>query len=81
MTLFSHFMLSHAFFYDFTQILACSSFRVRDAIAGKWRQTRYRLSEADALDRYGAGNYERLDWSREGKTGSGTAHSTPLAPK
>ena len=44
-------------------------FRVRDAITGKWRQTRYRLSEADALDRYGEGNYELLDWTREVRDG------------
>jgi len=38
-------------------------FEVRDAITGKWRQTRYRLSDAEARQRYGEGNYERLDWS------------------
>ena len=53
-------------------------FRVRDQRTGKWRQTRYRLSDAEALERFGAGNWERLDDSREVRTGSGTAHSAPL---
>jgi len=56
-------------------------FRLRDQLSGKWRQTRYRLSDADALDRFDEGNYERLDWSREVRSGGGTAHSAPLAPK
>ena len=55
-------------------------FRVRDEITGKWRQTRYRLSDGEALNRFGAGNYERLDWSREVRTGGGSVHSAPLAP-
>jgi hypothetical protein len=55
-------------------------FRVRDSISGKCRQTRYRLTENEARQRYGEGNYERLDWSREVRTGSGSVHSAPLAP-
>ena len=49
-------------------------FRVRDA--GKWRQTRYRLSDDEARLRYGGGNFERLDWTREVRIGEPGAQST-----
>ena len=49
-------------------------FRVRDA--GKWRQTRYRLSDDEARLRYGDGNYERLQWTREVRSGDLSAQST-----
>jgi hypothetical protein len=45
-------------------------FKVRDLVTGKWRQTRYRLNDDEARERYGEGNYERLDWA--GKSGSVT---------
>ena len=48
--------------------------RVRDQITGKWRQTRYRLSDDEARQRFGAGNYGRLAWSREVRSGSGAVH-------
>ena len=51
-------------------------FRVRDALTGKWRQTRYRLSDEDARVRYGEGNYERLDWTREIRIGDPGKQST-----
>ena len=44
-------------------------FKVRDLVSGKWRQTRYRLTDETARERYGEGNYERLDWSREVRDG------------
>jgi len=47
---------------------------VRDA--GKWRQTRYRLSDDEARLRYGDGNFERLDWTREVRIGEPGAQST-----
>jgi len=51
-------------------------FRIRDALTGKWRQTRYRLNDEDARARYGDGNYERLDWTREIRTGDPGGQST-----
>jgi hypothetical protein len=51
-------------------------FRVRDPLSGKWRETRYRLSDTEALVRYGDGNYERLDWTREVRSGAATGQST-----
>jgi hypothetical protein len=56
-------------------------FKVRDQISGKWRQERYRLTDETARERYGEGNYERLDWTREVRTGTGSSHSAPLARK
>jgi hypothetical protein len=44
-------------------------FRVRDAVTGKWHITRYALTEQEAEQRYGKGNYERLDWSKEVREG------------
>jgi hypothetical protein len=59
-------------------------FDVRDEITGKWRQTRYRLSDEEARVRYGDGNYERLDWTREIRDGDpgnqSTAHLLGRAP-
>lgn len=51
-------------------------FEVRDSLTGKWRQTRYRLNEDEARARYGDGNYERLDWTREVRTGDAGGQST-----
>ena len=53
----------------FSMELVLCYFRVRDQIGGKWRQTRYCMSDTEALERYGAGNYERLDYSREVRVG------------
>ena len=44
-------------------------FKVRDSLSGKWRQTRYRLNGEEARQRYGDGNYERLDWTRKIRNG------------
>jgi hypothetical protein len=44
-------------------------FRVRDPISGKWGQTRYKLTDQTARERYGEGSYERIDASREVRTG------------
>ena len=51
-------------------------FKVRDSLTGKWRQTRYRLSDDEARLRYGDGNFERLDWTREVRIGEPGAQST-----
>ena len=51
-------------------------FRVRDPLTGKWRQTRYRLNDDEARARYGDGNFERLDWTREGRSGDPSNQST-----
>jgi len=51
-------------------------FNVRDAITGKWRKTRYRLTDETARAVYGEGNYERLDWTREVRTGDAGGQST-----
>ena len=40
-------------------------FKVRDSLTGHWQQTRYRLTVAGARERFGEGNYELLEWSRE----------------
>ena len=42
---------------------------VRNPITRKWRQTRYRLTAENARERYGEGNYERIDASREVRDG------------
>ena len=44
-------------------------FRVRDPVNGKWGQTRYKVTEEIARARYGEGCYERIDASREVRTG------------
>ena len=53
-------------------------FNVRNPITRKWRQTRYRLTAENARERYGEGNFERLDWTREvrdvGPRGQSMAH-------
>jgi len=60
-------------------------FNVRDAISGKWRKTRYRLNEEEAGAVYGDGNFERLDWTREVRSGDpsnqSTSHLLGGAPK
>ncbi len=40
-------------------------FKVRDPITGKWYRTNYRLAVEEAQERYGEGNYELLEWSKE----------------
>jgi hypothetical protein len=44
-------------------------FRVRDPVNGKWGQTRYKVTEETARERFGEGCYERIDASRELRTG------------
>ena len=44
-------------------------FRVRDPVNGKWGQTRYKVTEQTARDRFGEGCYERIDASRETRMG------------
>ena len=57
------------------------AYRVRDELTRKWRVARYKMTPEHALAVYGEGNYERLDWSRETRTGGGVAHSAPLVPR
>ncbi len=45
-------------------------FRVRDPKSGKWRTTSYRMTFEEARERYGMGNYEPLEWSKETRIGS-----------
>ena len=56
--------------------LALYFFNVRDSLTGKWRKTRYRLNEEEARKRYGDGNFERLDWTREIRNGDPGKQST-----
>ena len=51
-------------------------FNVRDETTGKWRKTRYRLTDETARAVYGDGNYERLDWTREVRIGAPGVQST-----
>ena len=44
-------------------------FRVRDPISGKWGQTRYKITDQTAHERYGEGNYEPIVNTREVRTG------------
>ena len=44
-------------------------FRVRNAISGKWAQTRYKIMNQTARERYGEGNYQRIEHAREATTG------------
>ena len=44
-------------------------FRVRDPISGKWGQTRYKITDQTAQERYGEGNYERIEQTLEVRTG------------
>ena len=44
-------------------------FRVRDPISGKWGQTRYKITNQTAQERYGEGNYERIKHTREVRVG------------
>ena len=45
-------------------------FRVRDPISGKWGQTRYKITDQTAHERYGEGNYEPI--CTPGKSGLDT---------
>jgi hypothetical protein len=40
-------------------------FRVRDPISGKWGQTRYKITDQTAHERYGEGNYEPIVHTRK----------------
>ena len=44
-------------------------FRVHDPISGKWGQTRYKITDQIAQERYGEGNYERIQHTREVRNG------------
>ena len=44
-------------------------FRVRDPISGKWGQTRYKITDQTAHERYGEGNYEPIVHTREVRAG------------
>ena len=44
-------------------------FRVRDPVSGKWGQTRYKITDQTAHERYGEGNYEPIVHTREVRTG------------
>ena len=50
-------------------LLELYHFKVRDPVTGKWRTTNYRLTVEEARQRYGEGNYEVLEWSREVRAG------------
>lgn len=52
-------------------------FKVRDSNTGKWRQTRYSITLEEAKERYGDGNYEPLEWSKEIRTGHAAALEEP----
>ena len=41
------------------------TFRVRDGGTGKWRDSRHKMTLEKAGERYGPGNYEVLEWSKE----------------
>lgn len=45
-----------------------------DPRTGRWRKTRYRMSEKDALDRFGA-DVRKIEWSREVRTGDANTNS------
>jgi len=47
-------------------------FTVRNPITGKWRQTRHRSTVDAARKRYGEGNYEPVEGSREVREVEGT---------
>ena len=48
-------------------------------MSGKWGQTRYRLTEEIACERYGKGNYERIDSSLQVRTNNHSGQSaSPL---
>lgn len=48
---------------------------IRDATTGRWRKTRYRMNEQDAMQRFGT-EARKLDWSREVRDGDLDASST-----
>lgn len=48
---------------------------IRDASAGRWHKTRYRMTEQDARERFGV-DARRLDWSREVRDGDPEANYT-----
>jgi hypothetical protein len=50
-------------------------FRVLNPISGKWAQTRYKITNQTARERYGEGNYQRIEHAREAITGN--AEGTP----
>lgn len=48
---------------------------VRDAATGRWRKTRYRMTEQDARERFGA-DARKVEWSREVRDGDTYSNST-----
>jgi hypothetical protein len=46
-------------------IVTVYTFRVRDGGTGKWRDSRHKMTLEKAEDRYGPGNYEVLESSKE----------------
>lgn len=46
------------------------TFRYKEKTTGKWREARYQISIAEALERYGEGNFELLDGHTYGNSGS-----------
>lgn len=45
---------------------------IRDATTGRWRKTRYRMTEQDAVERFG-GDARKVEWSREVRSGDPSA--------
>jgi hypothetical protein len=43
-------------------------FRVRNPVTGKWAQTRHKITEQTAQERFGAESYERINATRELRT-------------
>ena len=48
---------------------------IRDATTGRWRKTRYRMTEQDARERFG-GDARKIEWTREVRSGDTNANST-----
>ena len=48
---------------------------VRDPLTGRWRKTRYHMTEAEACQRYSA-DARKLEWTREVRDGDPEANST-----
>ena len=51
-------------------------FRVLNPVSGKWAQTRYKMTNQTARERYGDGNYQRIERARGVIAGS--AESIPM---
>lgn len=48
---------------------------VPDPLTGRWRKTRYRMTEAEARQRFSA-DARKLEWTREVRDGDPEANST-----